>query len=278
MTTIAVELMPDEGAPQVGVTVTGLETGAQIISVQMSWDAGDSWRTVTGGDHVDAVGGAFIRDHFPPLNVEAIWRVIEHSVSGEPTTESTPLTVESTTAWIQDPLNPRDAISLTGYRPVGEETALVWGTAADAMWSQSVDMVQVLGADRPVASVGQRMVAGQVPLKLTQEAAIEGGKFRRLLLSSGHLVLRLDYPNVLEPVAHIVIGDAREQIIKPADGSQISTWDLTVTQVRPLSLKFVIPWWTYQQVKDLYVGQTYAAVAASKPGASYLDWQKDPTP
>lgn len=278
MTTITIELMPDEGAPQVGVTVTGLGTGAQVVSVQMSWDSGGSWRTVAGGDHIDAVGGAFVRDHFPPLNVETSYRVIEHSVSGEPATESTPLTVESASSWLQDPLNPRDAVSLIGSWPGGDESLLLTGTVAESAWSQSVDLAQVLGADRPVASIGQRMIAGQVPLKLSHEVAAEGGRFRRLLLSSGALVLRLDRPSVLEPVAHIAVGDAQESILLAGTAGQVSTFDLTVTQVRPLSLRFVIPWWTYGQVAALWPAMTYADVAASKPGASYLDWQKDPTP
>lgn len=276
MTAIVAELLTETGAPQVGVTVTGLDSGDQIISVQVSWDSGDTWRAVAGGDHVVAVGGEFVRDHFPPLNIESIWRVVEHSLSGEPTTESDALTVTSSVSYIQDSLNPRDAVSLIGAWPTSDESLLMWGTTADAAWRQTADYAQVLGADRPVASVGQRMIAGAVPMRVGHEVAAEGGKLRRLLLSSGTLVLRPHESTMLEPVAHIAVGDADEHVVRTSP--QVSTWDLTVTQVRPLSLRFVVPWWTYAQVAALYDGDDYATVAASKPDATYLDWAKDPTP
>lgn len=280
MTTIVVESLADDGAPQVGVTVTGLDVGAQVVSVQSSWDAGNSWRPVGGGDHVDAVGGIFVRDSFPPLNVSTVWRVVEHSLAGEPSTVSEPLTVSGDGMWLQNPLDPRDSVQVV-CETDGDRN-LMEGSFAAAAWSQTVDFAQVLGADRPVASVGQRMIAGQVPLVIKHEVLAEGGHLRRLLMNSGPLVLRGHHFDLLEPVAHFVAPSAtesRELRWGPDDTSyQVSTWDLTITQVRPLSLRFVVPWWTYQQVKDLYTGQTYAGVTASKPGASYLDWAKDPTP
>lgn len=280
MTTIVAEVLAEDGAPQVGVTVTDLDAGDQIISVQVSWDSQETWRTVSGGDRVVAVGGAFVRDHFTPLNVEAVWRVIEHSVSGEPATVSDALVVPSEDIWLQDALDPRSAVTLVATGFDDEGRGLMFGSFAHAAWSQPVDIAQVLGDDRPVASVGQRMIAGQVPLVIEHKVAAEGGALRRLLMRSGQMVLRGHDFDVLEPVAFIVAAGADEtrelRVGNPA--YQVSTWDLTVSQVRPLSLKFVVPWWTYDQVKAMYAGMSYDDVKASKPGASYLDWKKDPTP
>jgi len=82
----------------------------------------------------------------------------------------------------------------------------------------------------------------------------------------------------LEAVAHFVVPDANEnrELRFTNPPHQVSTWDLTATQVRPLSLRIVVPYWTYAQVNALWVGNTYADVSAARPGDSYLDWLRDP--
>jgi hypothetical protein len=283
MTAVTAEELVVVGAPQVGVTVTDLDVASVDVSVQVSWDDGSTWRTVSGGSHVAASGGVFVRDHFAPLNVAATYRVVEHSLSGDPATEATPLTVASDVAWLQDPLDPRTGVSLVGdlFPTVEAQALILWGAAAEATWGQEIDFASVLGGDRPVASVGQRQVASSVPLRFAYEAAVEGGTFQNLLKQAGLLVLRLHRPTSLEPVAHIA-ADAKETVYRPGDAHQISTWDMTATQVRPLSLRLVVPWWTYAQVTELWLATdvdiTYAEVAAARPGDSYLDWAKDPTP
>ncbi|MGB2557728.1 hypothetical protein [Cellulosimicrobium cellulans] len=77
---IAVAQLPVEGAPQVGITVTGLDPVVEsVISVQVSWDGGSSWHGVRGAERVAVTGSAFFRDFVPPLNVEATYRVVVHS-------------------------------------------------------------------------------------------------------------------------------------------------------------------------------------------------------
>lgn len=73
MTTITVEELEVEGAPQAGVTIAGLNSGTQVISVQVSWDDGETYNPVSGGTRLTTVGGAFVRDYFCPLNVPAVW-------------------------------------------------------------------------------------------------------------------------------------------------------------------------------------------------------------
>ena len=276
MTAIEAEKLTVVGAPQVGVTVTGLAAGDQVISVRVSWDGGVTFKAVSGGTKIVAAGGAFVRDYFPPLNVPATYRVVEHSISGDPATDTIPLTIASDRAWLQDPLNPREAVELVGQWPDGDESMLSWGTATEASYRQAVESVTVLGANRPVASVGQRLVAGEMPMKISHEVAAEGGKLRRLLMSSGVLVLRMNAPTPLDPVAHIAVGDAAERILNPGVVGSISTWDLTATQVRPLSLKIVVPYWTYAQVAALWSGSTYQDAYDARPGDTYLSWLRDP--
>ena len=279
MTAINAEVLTVEGAPQAGVTVTGLEAGNQVISVQVSWDGGATFKDVSGGRRIVAVGGAFVRDYFPPLNVPATYRVVEHSISGAPTSDTLPLTIASARSWLQDPLNPREAVSVVsdGHTPDGNR-GLMAGSFASAAWSQQVDFAQVLGADRPVASAGQRMIAGQVPLVIQHEVAAEGGKLRRLLMQAGQLVLRGHDFDLLEAVAHFVVPDAseRRELRFTNPPHQVSTWDLTATQVRPLSLKIVVPYWTYAQVAALWSGSTYQDAYDARPGDTYLSWLRDP--
>lgn len=77
---LAVAVLPVDGAPQVGITVTGLDpVVSSVISVEVSWDGGESWHGVRGAERVTVTGAGFFRDFVPPLNVEATYRVVVHS-------------------------------------------------------------------------------------------------------------------------------------------------------------------------------------------------------
>ncbi|WP_143320112.1 hypothetical protein [Cellulomonas iranensis] len=495
MSGISVEVLPDAGPPQVGITVSGLG-GPAVVSVEVSWDGGGTWHGVRGAQRVEIVGGGFFRDHVPPLNVEARYRLVVHSgvllptvvrswdgaaglsastervdgvvarrnrimnpsfevnvtssvaygtsVAGSrsttssgavgpafgsaflaliggsaptvsqsycltamftvapgevvatairarrsgtgashmrmtaqffdasgtrvglmdsafrplgvealadaatrhelvsdpapdgtvrarvvlwfaknavgtaapdpgfvvhvdgwqadaadsaaaassavatyldgdsapvPATTEASITVPSDVAWLQDPLAPRTAVAIRASRPEplsGGRQVLMYGSLAGATWAQAVDAVTPMGARLPVASIGQRMLAGQVPLVVSHEVAAEGGALRRLLLSAGQLVVRGLPDDLLEPVAHVTVGDVEETRYGTGE-HQVSTWSLSAQQTRPVSLRVVVPWWTYDQVRDLWAGQTYDQVHAARPGDTYLDWQRDPT-
>lgn len=271
---IVAEILPDDGAPQVGVTVTGL-VGEQVIDVETSWDGGESWHPVRGGMGREASGGAFIRDHFPALNLPILYRATVRG-TGEVMVTEEPLTVPSEHMYLQDPLAPRDAVQVECE--IDEGRVLVVGSFAAAQYRQSVELTQVFGASAPVAAISQRMVASDVPLVVTYDVANEGGMFRRLLMNAQQLVLRGHHFDLLAPVASIVLGDATElrtiEFVNPP--RQVSEWQLSATQARPVNLAFVIPWWTYAQVESAWQGRSYADVQGARPGATYLDWQRDP--
>ncbi|MGB2557727.1 SGNH/GDSL hydrolase family protein [Cellulosimicrobium cellulans] len=209
----------------------------------------------------------------------AFWRNVA-LLHFEQSQDAATITVASDTAWIQDPLDPRGAVSVRLDSNVAEgEVWLTLGSLSEAKWSQPVDLAYVEGSAYPVASVGQRVIAGEIPLNLSYEVMAEGGAMRRLLRNAGQLVLRGMPDDVVEPVAHVVVGDATEQRV--ASGShQVATWDLTARQVRPTSMRVVVPWFTYDQVHALWqewtAGATYDQVTATRPGTTYLDWQRDP--
>lgn len=275
MTGISVEVMPDAGPPQVGITVDGLGAGTSTVTVEVSWDGQQTWHGVRGWARRTVVGGAaFGRDHVPPLNTPATYRLTVHTGTTPDTVQAT-IVATSSTAWLQDPLAPRTAVAIRTDTPASTDQVLMYGALAAATWQQAVDLVTPSGATLPVASIGQRILAGDVPLTISHDVAAEGGALRRLLLGSGQLVVRgLPTHTLLEPVAHIAVGPATETRIGAR--GQVSWWALSATQVRPQSLRLVVPWWTYEQVAALWAGATYADATAARPGETYLDWQRSP--
>lgn len=302
---IIVEQLPVDGAPQVGITVDGLSTNA-VISVGRSWDGGQSFHEVRGAMQVARSGSAFFRDFVPPLNVEALYRVIVHSgaMDGDsaalfpgmpglfpsPETIPTPasltvpgdeatILVPSSTGWIQDPLDPRGAVPVLCMRDNGA-VSIQAASFTSFTRGQVADRVTVEGSRLPVASVGIRQAVSNIPLHLRAYAAAQGElvrSMRALFDRSGVLVLRglpADLP--LDPVAHVIAGDVAEVPVVGGVLGMYNDWRLVVDQVRPSSLKVAVPFFTYDQVAALWAGFTYDGVLAVRPGDTYLDWMKSP--
>ncbi|MFF2621305.1 hypothetical protein [Oerskovia jenensis] len=275
---IAVEVLPDAGAPQVGVTVTGLSgSGESIVSVLVSWDNGTSWHGVRGAERVRVTEGDFFRDHVPPLNTPAIYRLVVHSGTVVPSPLEATIMVPSASAWIQDPVNPRSAVPVKSVMRGGAGVQLLAPSAASLVRRQTVDLARPEGARYPVASVGTRQAPADLPLLIRALAAPQGTlvtSLRALLDSAGQVVIRGLHPAVpIDPVAHVTTGDITE-VLTPVGVR--NDWELSVTQVRPTSMRIVVPWWTYDQVKALWAPRTYDQVKSARPGATYLDWSRDP--
>lgn len=277
---ILVEALPDAGAPQVGVTVTGLSASSEsVVSVQVSWDAGVTWTGVRGAQEVAVTGAAFFRDHVPPLNTPATYRLVLHSGTAPTGPLEAAITVPSDTAWIQDPLAPRSAVPVT-WRHTLDGIALLSSSAATFTQKQAVDLATTEGARLPVASVGVRQGPSGIPLHLRGMVAEQGAlikALRALLDSAGQLVLRgLPAEIPIDPVAHVIVGDTQSVPVIGGVVGQLTDWRLTATQVRPTTMRIVVPWWTYAQVTALWAPRSYAEAAAARPGTSYIDWSKNP--
>lgn len=277
MAGIAVALLPDSGPPQVGITVTGLDTVApSVITIEVSWDSGTTWHGVRGAVADQVVGGGgFYRDHVPPLNVAATYRLTVLAGAVVPATLQATITVASADTWVQDPMNPRTGFAVHAATMPPGEVAMTLGSLAGATWAQQVDLAVPQGANLPVASIGRRTLAAEVPLVLSHDVAATATMVRNLLLSAGQIVVRgLPTPNLLDPVAFCAVGDVTETRL----GSQVAvaSWVLSLRQVRPTAMAIAIPWWTYDQVRIIWAPNTYDQVKAARPGATYLDWQASP--
>jgi lysophospholipase L1-like esterase len=198
------------------------------------------------------------------------------------------ITISSDRAWVQDPLSPRTAVPVSTYRHESDAVRLMAGSAQDVSRPQAVDYATVEGSSLPVASVGVRQKPTGVPLvlrPLLDLAADQGAlvkAIRKLFETSGQVVIRgLPDDLGLDPVAHVVAPDFVETT---ALGGVLGyrEWRLSATQVRPQSLRIVVPFFTYDQVKATVTdalggGATYADVLAALPGGeTYIDVQRDP--
>ncbi len=280
MNGIALEVMPDAGAPQVGITIDGLDgASTSVVTVDVSWDSGESWHGVLGASEIEVVGATFLRDHVPALNIASLYRLTVVSGVTTPATLTASISVPSSTAWLQDPRAPHSAVAIAGARTSG--AVLILSPSAGRMVrAQAMDLMPVAGSSEVVASVGSRQQPSGLPMLLRAIPAEQGAlvkALRALFDQAGQVVIRglsADIP--IDPVAHVVPGDISEV---PVVGGRLgfrNDWEFTITQTRPVSLRLAIPWWTYDQVKALWSGYSYADVLAARPGDTYLDWLKSP--
>lgn len=282
---IWVEEMPDEGAPQAGVEITGLDPLApSTVTVEVSWDDGDTWRGVRGMKGLTVTESSFGRDFVPPLNVEARYRLTVTSGAVTPLRLEDTITITSDTAWIQDPLAPRNAVPIETYVRTDAAVGLLAGSAGSYMRGRPMDLATPIGAREPVASIGTRQAPSDIPL-LLRALASQGAlvrDLRRLFDECGQLVLRGMPTHLgLDAVAHVVDDGIRDTPIVGTLIDQRTDWALTVTQTRPTSLKIVVAWWTYDDVQEIVTaalgaGATYSAVLTAAAGATYLEAQRDP--
>ena len=174
MAGISVEhLVDEEGAPQVGVTVDGLDGGStSVVTVEWSTD-GRTWNAVRGALRAPVTGAGFFRDFIPPLNVETTYRLTVVSGLTIPADLTDTIVVPSQYAWMQDPLDPKTAVAVTTVRHDGG-IALLKPSAGQITRHLPVDLAQVQGARLPVASIGVRQGPTDVLLHLRARAAAQG--------------------------------------------------------------------------------------------------------
>jgi len=270
----------DAGAPQAGITIDGLSaTVACTVVVTVSWDGGATWNPVHGGTVTGVLGSTFIRDFVTPLNVAAIYSVVV--TGGTTVTWTTPSTITSSAAWIQDPLAPKSAVSFTSHL-TPDSLVLLAGSFAAIAWGQPASIAVPMGARIPVASVGPQLAPVDVPVILG--AAQQNAAFLALLAllkTAGQVVLRgLPAESLFDPVAHVLAPAVANN--RAGDRSGYNKLTLAVSQVQPVTTRIVIPWWTNDQVTALVVsqvgaGDTYAAVLAAQPtGKTYTQWLANP--
>lgn len=269
---LAVQSMQTTGAPHVGVTVNGLHPSTpSVITVERSVD-GRTWEAVRGLEQRTAVSAIFVRDHACPLNVPTTYRLIVHSGPDVPANTETQITLPSETAWISDPLSPRTAVAVTVDKR-GTYTA-IGGTGRSAGFGQVVDLASPAGATRPVASIGTRQFASQVPLILFNPTDDQAA-MQTLLMGAGEILVRgLPTWVPLSQPATVALGPVKVDLV--GTGGRWTKWTLDVTEVAPSSLRLAVPWLSWNDVMALWPGSKWSTLMTARPNATFIDWMKDP--
>ena len=114
MVAVVVEALVDAPAPRAGVTITDLGVGDSLVSV---WRSSDGEREpVRGGRRVTLTDAAFLVDWDAPLGRPVSYEVeVISGPAGASRTASVPVTVDSDSAWVMDPLVPQSADSSSQY-------------------------------------------------------------------------------------------------------------------------------------------------------------------
>lgn len=243
----------------------GPEAGT-VVTVERSTAYG--WVPVRGAVGVVGAGALLLRDFECPLNVPVTYRAtLTGTTVGQ--FEAT-ATVPSSTAWLHDPLNPRTAVQVRTVSPGGVDA--LRASLAQADLPQAVDFATPLGADLPVASIGQRQRATSAPVVLDCAEADSVG-VRDLIAAAGELVLRgLPSFSPLGESALVVLTGVQVAVV----GLNRHRWSATAVQVASSSRGQAVSWLTWQEVMDAWPGASWSTLMAARPGASFLEWMRDP--
>lgn len=275
MATLTAVAVNDAPCPRAAVTVEGLSAGDHVISV---------WRTtagervpVRGARTVTVVDSFFIEDFEVPLGRDVMYEleIVSGVDAGTPAVYSD-LRVESSSGFIQDPLNPASAVPVHGDQAPNGEAYF----RADAFTSIGYVAVeaqfQIMGDPRPVSISGVRRAPSGVPLALSTRSAGETARMRALVQEAVHLVIRPlpEWGDYLPGTATYSAAAVEEQPVDVAWGGSLTRWVSSGDVVRSSSARVIVGLWTYQDVAGIFA--TYDQKQAAAGAGTYLDDQKNP--
>lgn len=269
---ITVELL--EGAfPSVGITVTGLAEGTPSFVTVWRSTEGNKRRIVRGWNDRVVYGGDFGIDYEVPLGRTVTYDLV---VRGEVVPEFLTHTVfvASDVGYIQDPLLPLGAVSVSGDKGPTYFT----GSAFRALqYAVESSQVAILGSNEPVAMTGQRLAASGVDFNMVTRAAEQAAAMRHLLTTTPLVLVRpLPHWGALPDLIYTVPSVVEEPLDVSWGGSFVR-WNLTGDMVAPPSIQVLVARWTYGDVEALWATYADAQAVASARGITYLADQRDPT-
>lgn len=279
---VTISVQPFEGpspAPCAVIIIEGVASSGVQAMVTRTADGINS--TVRGGRKLMVYGAANLVDYDVPLGVDVTYTV---TVNGEQA--SAPYRVDSLVGWITDPFDPSKAASIATSWSQCADLVLHAGTALSSHRAAGADLVQVLGASRPVATASQRQASSSVPFTL-MTMTDEGRAAASSILESPIIVVR--HPpsmliSELSTLEYLLIPDVQATHTLTSAGGAFTTWKGTVASVRALSKPITWAAWTYNQISDLMVAAdgvtplTYSQVDQVVQAASYryVDQERDP--
>jgi hypothetical protein len=220
---------------------------------------------------------SYVVDWDAPLGRPVTYEVeVISGPSGSSRTLSDPVTIESETGWLMDPLIPQSAVPITyRYLPTGEPT-FASAALAKLEYAAETQMFNIMGSDKPMALFGQRMAATGVDFSMITDAAAENTRLRKLLRSTSSLLVRVpkSWTDALPGVCFTVMVKVAEAPVEAGSGGPLTLWSLTGDTVQGPAIKVLTATFTYGDVALLM--DTYQQKQDLMAGLTYLDDLKTP--
>lgn len=155
--------------PRVEIVVSPMPTTADTITVWRQWSGRRS--QVRDAVGVTVSGAFLVVDYEAPLGVPLIYTcetADANGVASELSAEAT-VTVDVSTIWMQDALDPTSAIEVQSSGTAG--ITAIGDSFAPMIYELTGQVLPIVGSRDPVAVGGTRRAASQVPLSLITRSA-----------------------------------------------------------------------------------------------------------
>lgn len=275
MVAVSVEALLSAPCPRAGVTVTGLGVGASVVNV---WRTADGERNpVRGARRITLSDAGYVVDYDAPLGRPVSYEVeVLSGPGGVARVTADPVTVDSVTGWIMDPLVPQSAVEVTGGRD-GDGPYLRASALAELEYTADVSVFNIMGSDKPLALFGQRMAERGLDTSMGTRSAEANARLKNLLRSTGQLLFRpspswgaFELPGTM----FLANSSATQLPVDVSWGGSLTWWSMKSDVVAAPTIKVLTAEFTYGDVKLLFA--SYADKQAALSGGSYLDDLKNP--
>lgn len=274
MVAVTAEAILEGPCPRVGVTITGLTVGVSVVTV---WRTADGERNpVRGARRAVMNDAAFVVDWDAPLGRPVTYEVeVISGPAGASRTTSEPVSVDSVTGWIMDPLIPQTAVPVVGGD--GDEVYLRPSALAALEYKANVRIYDVMGSNKPLALFGPRMAASGVDTSMGTQSAEQNARLAKLLQSTAQLLFRPlpawgDYG--IGGSLFLANATATQLPVDVSWGGEVTWWDLKSSVVGAPTIKVLTATFSYGDVQILT--STYQQKQDRMAGKTYLDDVKNP--
>jgi hypothetical protein len=276
----SITLTPSYAAPcdRVTVTIADLPATPQTVTI---WRTADGERqAVRGYRKIEVVSSDTVEDYEAPM-----YRVLTYEVEIVSGSAMGAVTPNATTTldpgvprygWIQDPLDPGSSIKVYGDIVTGAETTLMDEAIKSIEYPADVTLVPILGNDKPVALLGQRMAASGVSFKMGTNSAGQAMALRNLLSQAPLALIRTvpEWGAALPGLCYIAPTTPAELPQNEAWGGNIIEWKIDSPLVAAPTMAVVVAIWTYGTVEPLWA--TYQQAQTAFTGKTYLYAKTNP--
>ncbi len=275
--TITLTSHTDSPCPRVDITIADLDPNDDVVNVWRT--AEGKRRAVRNGRHRTIVGSDAITDYEVPLGRDVMYEVeVLSGICAQAVVAPANVTINATSGWIQDPLDPTGAVPLyADYGPNGEPSLRV-DAIKSFEYASGINLIPILGDDEPVALIGQAMAASNVPFHMITDAAQQATTLRNLLKQAAPVLIRPlpGWASGLPGLCYVAFDKPKEMPLDEQYGGQIIEWELKGTLVKPSNITVVVALFTYETVAALWSTYQSAQTTYSGNGRSYLDTKKNP--